>query len=329
MGCSKLKFVTARSIGIMGPMFGATSTCKSGDLFFISPHFGGLDPCDEYLKHLQSPYPLPHILDWGAHMNILNFKQKKEQQTKISMLTCYDFPSAQIIAESNIDCVLVGDSVAMAVHGFDSTIMATMEMMTLHTEAVARGLNKQFLISDLPFLCHRVSHTDTIQNVKKLLQAGAQAVKIEGADEGVCQTIRYLVTAGIPVMGHIGLTPQSIHQLGGYKVQGRGKEQADGLLEQAMHLENAGCFGLVIECVPKDVAKTITQALAIPTIGIGAGPDTDGQVLVWHDMLGLQTSFQPHFLKQFAHGKELFLSAINTYVEHIQLAQFPTLEHSF
>ena len=262
-------------------------------------------------------------------MKIHDFKRKKEQQAKISMLTCYDYPSACTIAESNIDCVLVGDSVAMAVHGFDSTIMATMEMMILHTAAVARGLNQQFLVSDLPFLCHRVSHTDTIQNVKKLLQAGAHAVKIEGADADVCQTISYLVTAGIPVMGHIGLTPQSIHQLGGYKVQGKEQEQAALLLQQASRLEAAGCFALVIECVPRQLAKTITDALSIPTIGIGAGVETDGQVLVWHDMLGLQTSFKPRFIKQFAQGKDVLLTAINAYVEQVQHAHFPALEHAF
>ena len=262
-------------------------------------------------------------------MKIHDFKRKKEQQTKISMLTCYDYPSACTIAESNIDCVLVGDSVAMAVHGYDSTIMATMEMMILHTAAVARGLNQQFLISDLPFLCHRVSHTDTIQNVKKLLQAGAHAVKIEGADTDVCQTISYLVTAGIPVMGHIGLTPQSIHQLGGYKVQGREQDQAALLLQQANRLEAAGCFALVIECVPGQLAKTITNTLTIPTIGIGAGAQTDGQVLVWHDMLGLQTNFKPRFIKQFAQGKEMLLNAINTYVEQVQEAHFPAIEHAF
>ena len=262
-------------------------------------------------------------------MKILDFKRRKEQQTKISMLTCYDYPSACTIAESNIDCVLVGDSVAMAVHGYDSTIMANMDMMVLHTAAVARGINQQFLVSDLPFLCHRVSHTDTIQNVKKLLQAGAHAVKIEGADADVCQTINYLVTAGVPVMGHIGLIPQSIHQLGGYKVQGKEQEQAALLVQQANRLEAAGCFALVIECVPSQVAKTITEALTIPTIGIGAGVETDGQVLVWHDMLGLQTSFKPRFIKQFAQGKEVLLAAINTYVEQVQNTHFPAVEHAF
>ena len=262
-------------------------------------------------------------------MNIHDFKRKKEQQIKISMLTCYDYPSACTIAASNVDCVLVGDSVAMAVHGHESTIMATMEMMALHTAAVARGLKRQFLISDLPFLCHRLSHTDTIQNVKRLLQAGAHAVKIEGADADVCQTISSLVTAGIPVMGHIGLTPQSIHQLGGYKIQGKEQEQADHLLQQAHCLEAAGCFALVIECVPQELATLITTTLTIPTIGIGAGAQTDGQVLVWHDMLGLQTSFKPKFLKQFATGHDTFLTAINAYVNQVQQVHFPAIEHAY
>jgi 3-methyl-2-oxobutanoate hydroxymethyltransferase len=262
-------------------------------------------------------------------MKIHDFKHKKEQHKKISMLTCYDYPSACIVAESALDCVLVGDSVAMAVHGHNSTIMATMEMMVLHTAAVARGIHKQFLVSDLPFLCHRISHTDTIQNVRKLLQAGAHAVKIEGADVDVCQTISFLVTAGIPVMGHIGLTPQSVHQLGGYKVQGKEQEQAAQLIQQAQALEAAGCFAIVIECVPSQLAKTITHALTIPTIGIGAGVETDGQVLVWHDMLGLQTTFKPRFIKQFAQGKDILLAAINAYVEQVQHTHFPALEHAF
>jgi len=223
----------------------------------------------------------------------------------------------------------VGDSVAMAVHGHESTIMATMEMMVLHTAAVARGLQKKFLVSDLPFLCHRISQAETIINVKHLLQAGAHAIKIEGADPDVCFTISNLVTAGIPIMGHIGLTPQSIHQLGGYVVQGKKQDQAALLLQQAVNLEAAGCFALVLECVPAQLAKAISARLTIPTIGIGAGSDTDGQVLVWHDMLGLQTHFKPRFIKQFAQGKEVLLQAINAYVEQVQGSHFPTLEHSF
>ncbi len=262
-------------------------------------------------------------------MNVLDFKLKKDQQTKITVLTCYDYPSACTIAESDVDCVLVGDSVAMAVHGHDSTLMATMDMMVLHTAAVARGIKNQFLISDLPFLCHRASLHDTVQNVKQLLQAGAHAVKIEGGDDDVYKTIEHLVTSGVPVMGHIGLTPQSIRQLGGYRIQGKEQEQAAILLQQAARLEAAGCFSLVIECVPTPVAKMITDALTIPTIGIGAGVETDGQVLVWHDMLGLQTTFRPRFVKQFAQGKELLLSAINTYVEQVKTTQFPTIEHAY
>lgn len=262
-------------------------------------------------------------------MNIRDFKRKKDQQSKITMLTCYDYPSACTISESIIDCVLVGDSVAMAVHGHDSTIMATIDMMVLHTAAVARGLKHQFLISDLPFLCHRGSRLDTVQQVKQLMQAGAHAVKIEGGDDDVCQTIAHLVASGVPVMGHIGLTPQSVYQLGGYKIQGKEQEQAALLLHQAHRLEAAGCFALVIECVPSLVAETITKALVIPTIGIGAGSTTDGQVLVWHDMLGLQTHFKPRFVKQFAEGKSILLKAINAYAEAVQQAHFPTIEYAF
>ncbi|KTC76837.1 3-methyl-2-oxobutanoate hydroxymethyltransferase [Legionella brunensis] len=262
-------------------------------------------------------------------MKIHDFKRKKQQQSKISMITCYDYPSARIVAESHVDCILVGDSVAMAVHGYETTVMATMEMMVLHTQAVARGLGQQFLISDLPFLGHRISKAETIQNVKQLIQAGAHAIKIEGSDADTCETIAYLVSAGIPIIGHIGLTPQSIHQLGGYKVQGKDEEQATQLLRQAADLEACGCFAIVIECVPQQLATTITQKLTIPTIGIGAGAGTDGQVLVWHDLLGLQTEFKPKFLKQYARGKEVILAAINSYAQQVQQAQFPTSEHAF
>ncbi|RUR18027.1 3-methyl-2-oxobutanoate hydroxymethyltransferase [Legionella sp. km535] len=262
-------------------------------------------------------------------MKIHDFKMNKQAGKKISMLTCYDYPSARIIAESNIDCVLVGDSVAMTVHGHDTTIMATIEMMELHTKAVARGLKQQFLVTDLPFLSHKLALSQTVDQVKRLLQAGAHAIKIEGADEDTCNTISYLVKAGIPVMGHIGLTPQSIHQLGGYKIQGKNQEQADHLVQQAIALEQSGCFALVIECVPQNLAKTITNSLVIPTIGIGAGSDTDGQVLVWHDMLGLQSTFTPKFAKKYTQGKDIFLDAINAYVQQVQHVNFPTPEYAF
>lgn len=262
-------------------------------------------------------------------MKITDFLRKKQQGEKITMLTCYDYPSARIIAESRLDCVLVGDSVAMAVHGHESTIMANMDMMVLHTQAVARGIKQQLIITDLPFLCHRMSFADTIGNVRRLLQAGAQAIKIEGGDVDTCQTITNLVTAGVPVLGHIGLTPQSICQLGTYKVQGRSDAEAARLRQEAHRLEQAGCSAIVIECVPRQVAQSITEALSIPTIGIGAGAATDGQVLVWHDVLGLQDEFKPRFLKQYAQAKGLLLEGINAYVIQVRESQFPALEHAF
>ena len=261
-------------------------------------------------------------------MKIHHFKQMKQHQQKISMLTCYDYPSAVILANSSVDCLLVGDSVAMAVHGYESTIMANMEIMALHTAAVARGLGHQFLVTDLPFMSYRISHEDTMQNAKKLLQAGAHAVKIEGADEDICRSIKKLVAAGVPVMGHIGLTPQSIHTLGGYKIQGKLESQQLELINHALLLEDAGCFAIVIECVPNAIAELITNKLSIPTIGIGAGNKTDGQILVWHDMLGLQTEFHPKFLKHFLQGKAILLDAINSYVEEVKLGYFPVVSES-
>ena len=262
-------------------------------------------------------------------MTIHDFKRKKQQQAKISMLTCYDYPSARLIAASNLDCVLVGDSVAMAVHGHPTTVMATMDMMILHTQAVARGLGTQFLISDLPFLSYRLSLAESTRHAGQLLQAGAQAVKLEGADIDALHTIQHLVQAGIPVMGHLGLTPQSVHQLGGHRVQGKQSTQAARIREEALALEQAGCFALVLECIPQELAQTITQRLAIPTIGIGASVHTDGQVLVWHDLLGLNTSFQPRFVKRFAESSTLTVSAINAYVAEVSTQVFPAQEHAF
>lgn len=262
-------------------------------------------------------------------MKIQDFKRKKQQQNTITMITCYDYPSAKIADESSIDCVLVGDSLAMVVHGYDNTLMATMDMMVLHTQAVARGLTHPFLVTDLPFLCHKASRSETIHHVKQLLKAGAHAVKIEGGDPDTCDTIQFLVTAGIPVMGHIGLTAQSIHQLGGHRVQGKTASQATLLLQQAKALEAAGCFAIVLECMPPVVADTITKALEIPTIGIGAGNVTDGQVLVWHDLLGMQTEFKPKFVKYFANTKSIMLDAINHYVQQVQTREYPGLEHTY
>ena len=264
-----------------------------------------------------------------AKMRITDFQKKKIQQEKITMLTCYDYPSARILADSGVECVLVGDSVAMAVHGLKNTLMATMPMMIMHTEAVARGVHQQLLITDLPFLCHKISKSDTVNNARLLLQAGAQALKIEGGDNDTCATIEYLVNAGIPILGHIGLTPQYIYQLGGYKIQGKTHDQADELLAQAKRLENSGCQAIILECIPELVGQVITESLSIPTIGIGAGRYTDGQVLVWHDLLGMQDEFKPKFIKQYACIKPIVLEAINHYVTQVKNVEFPGVEHIF
>lgn len=261
-------------------------------------------------------------------MNIADFQKKKHLNEKITVLTCYDYPSARMIANTSLDAVLVGDSLAMAVHGLDSTVMATLDMMVLHTKAVARGLGKQFLISDLPFMCHRLSLRDTLLSVQQLMQAGAQAVKIEGGDDDCCHAIAKTVQAGVPVMGHIGLTPQYIHQLGGYRVQGRNHAAAERLLQEAKQLEAAGCFALVLECIPHTLAKEISKTLSIPTIGIGAGKDTDGQVLVWHDVLGLH-DFDAKFLKQYMPGQTLITSEIRRYVQDVKEQTFPEASHCF
>lgn len=262
-------------------------------------------------------------------MNIIDFKRKKELGQKISFITCYDYPSAKTIAETNIDCVLVGDSVAMTVHGHANSLQADIQMMTLHTKAVARGIGHQLIVSDLPFLSHRGSIDKVLGHVQELIQSGAHAIKIEGGDNDTLKTINYLITAGIPIMGHLGLTPQYYHQLGGFRVQGKNKSQADVLRHQALALQNAGCFGLVLECVPASLARLISQELDIPVIGIGAGVDTDGQILVWHDLLGLQTELQPKFVKEFFNGKQHMITAINSYVEEVQKNLFPTASHSY
>ncbi|MCX7116254.1 MAG: 3-methyl-2-oxobutanoate hydroxymethyltransferase [Gammaproteobacteria bacterium] len=262
-------------------------------------------------------------------MKSLDFKKKKQINEKITVLTCYDYPSARIAAESQLDCLLVGDSLAMVVHGFPSTIHATMDMMVAHTEAVSRGLGQQFLISDMPFLSFREGLSQTVINVQRLMQAGAHAIKLEGGDPDVYQTVSHLAQFGIAVIGHLGLTPQSVHYLGGYRVQGRQAEQAAQLISQAIELEKAGCLAVVLECVPAALAKQISEQLTIPTIGIGSGIDTDGQVLVWHDLLGLQTELLPKFVKQYVHLKPELVNALNCYHQDVRTHLFPTLDHGF
>jgi 3-methyl-2-oxobutanoate hydroxymethyltransferase len=246
----------------------------------------------------------------------------------ISMVTCYDTWSARIIVATDIDCILVGDSAAMVMHGHDTTIPADLDMMARHVAAVRRGAGDLLVIADMPFLAHRKGLQPTVEAVEKLMKAGAQAVKIEGAGDGV-DTIRHIVSSGVPVMGHLGLTPQSIHQLGGFRVQGRGEEAGQLLLEEARRLEGAGCFALVLECVPSEVARAVTGALAIPTIGIGAGPHTSGQVLVLQDLLGMQPDFKPHFLRTYLDGFELLRDALARYDHDVKAGQFPSDEESY
>ena len=261
-------------------------------------------------------------------MRVIDFSQKKKLQEKISMVTCYDFWSAQIVAESDIDCVLVGDSVAMIMHGFANTIPATVDMIASHVESVCRGAPDKFVVADMPFLSVRAGVSQAIRSVDTLLKAGAQAVKIEGI-EGHTKIIQHIVQSGVPVMGHLGLTPQSVHQLSGFRVQGKEDGEAQRLLDQAEEVESAGCFALVLECIPSRVAAEVTNKLTIPTIGIGAGPGTDGQVLVLHDLLDLTGKFQAKFLRKYLNGRELILDALKQYDEDVKSGGFPSEEESY
>lgn len=261
-------------------------------------------------------------------MNVLDFATRKREKKKLSMITCYDYSFARIVDQSEIDCVLVGDSAAMVMHGHGTTIPADMDMMASHTAAVVRGAPSKFVIGDLPFLSYRKGLRHGMDCVEKLMKAGAHAVKLEGVS-GNEELIRHIVGSGVPVMGHIGLTPQSVHQLGGFKVQGKNQSAAQGLRDQGKILQDLGCFSLVLECVPADLAMTMTESLDIPTIGIGAGPGTDGQVLVLHDLLGLNTEFKPKFVRRFAELHQASLQAFNDYHRQVQEVCFPSEKESF
>lgn len=262
-------------------------------------------------------------------MNQLNdFALYKSKSEKITMIACYDYWSAKILAKSSVDTLLVGDSVAMVVYGHNSTLHATMDMMVAHTEAVRRGCSDKFLVADMPFLSFRHGPYQAVDDAGRLMKAGANAVKIEGT-LGHLETIQFLIESGIPVMGHLGLTPQYIHTLGGFKVQGKKQEQQTIIKQQALDLESVGCFSIVLECVPSHLGKEISQSLSIPTIGIGAGPGTDGQVLVLHDLMGLDSSFYPKFLKKFGEGHDLFLASLNRYHDEVKQGLFPSSKESF
>lgn len=261
-------------------------------------------------------------------MKVQDFSRKKSEGVPISMVTCYDSWSAALIAATDIDCVLVGDSLAMVIYGHETTLPASIDTMAAHTAAVRRGMPGKFLIGDLPFLSYRKGLEIAVDNVGKLMTAGANAVKLEGA-EGNLELIRHLAESGVPVMGHLGLTPQSVHQLGGFKVQARSDEAAARLLEHAVELQRAGCFSLVLEAVPAEVAAEVTRVLEIPTIGIGAGPNVDGQVLVLQDLLGVNTAFKPKFVRSWLDGSSLIRDALQAYHRDVTSRAFPNGEESY
>jgi 3-methyl-2-oxobutanoate hydroxymethyltransferase len=262
-------------------------------------------------------------------VTITEIKEMKQRKEKIPMLTAYDYVTAKMVDEAGVPLILVGDSLGMVMLGYESTIPVTMEEMIHHTKAVVRGARKALIIGDMPFMSYHISVSDALHNASRFIQeGGAQAVKLEGG-EVVAEKVRRLVDCGIPVMGHIGLTPQSIHQLGGFKVQGKAVEEAKKLLNDARILEEAGAFAIVLECTPAPLSKLITQKLVIPTIGIGAGPDCDGQVQVISDLLGLYTEFVPKHAKQYARLAGEIKTAVSSYIDEVKSLNFPTMEQSY
>ena len=260
--------------------------------------------------------------------NIRDFAAAKSEGRKIVVATAYDATFARLLAQTPVDCLLVGDSVMMVVHGADDTLGATTEIMALHTRAVAKGAGDKFIVADFPFLAARKGIPAALDCAAELLRAGAHAVKVEGA-RGHIDTIRHLVESGIPVMGHLGLQPQNVRALGGYTVQGRAAAAAQEIREEAALLANAGVFALVLECVPRALAAEVTAALRIPTIGIGAGPDCDGQVLVLQDLLGLNLQFKPRFVRHFAPGAETVQAGVTRFAEAVRTGEFPAEAESF
>lgn len=261
-------------------------------------------------------------------MKIEQFKEMKLQGKKISVVTCYDFWSAKLINKTPINCILVGDTLAMVMHGFETTVFATVDMMVMHLNAVVKGAPKKWIIADMPFLSYRQHFSKTMDNVQQLMQTGAHGVKLEGC-QGNLKLIEYLCESGIPVFGHLGLTPQSIHQLGGFKVQGQNPHSAQTILKEAQQLEQAGCTALFLECIPRGLSQQISQTLTIPTIGIGAGLEVDGQVLVLQDMLGLQPEFKARFYKPFLNGAVLIEKALTEFDAQVKQKQFPCERHSY
>ncbi|WP_246942135.1 3-methyl-2-oxobutanoate hydroxymethyltransferase [Bacillus pinisoli] len=258
-----------------------------------------------------------------------DFIKMKREEKKIAMLTAYDFPTGKLAEQAGVDLILVGDSLGMVVLGYDSTIPVTVDDMIHHTKAVKRGAMDTFIVTDMPFMSYHISKEDTLKNAKKIFQeSGAHALKLEGAGE-VVELIRLLTNAGIPVMAHLGLQPQSVAVLGGYSVQGKDAESAARLLEDAKKCEEAGAFAVVLECVPKQVAEHISLNISIPTIGIGAGNKTDGQVLVFHDLIKFGVSRVPKFVKTYMDSNEEIKRSVAQYIADVKTMDFPSDQHSF
>ncbi|PJF44804.1 MAG: 3-methyl-2-oxobutanoate hydroxymethyltransferase [Phototrophicales bacterium] len=256
-------------------------------------------------------------------------QRMKKRQQPITMVTAYDYPTARLVDDAEVEIALVGDSLGMVVHGFSSTLPVTMDMMILHTQAVRRGLKRALLVADMPFMSYQTTPEDALRNAARFLQeGGADAIKIEGG-QTMATTIRRIVDAGIAVMGHVGLTPQSISAFGGFRVQGKTIETARKIIADAKAVEAAGAFSIVIEGVPAPLAAEITKRVSIPTIGIGAGAGCDGQVLVIHDILGLYSEYAPKFVKQYARLDQAIREAIVAFREDVRARQFPTDEHVY
>jgi len=275
-----------------------------------------------------SPVPVSVTAPTRKKVTTLTFRQKKERGEVISMLTAYDYPTALAMDQAGVDSILVGDSLGMVVLGYANTLPVTMEEMLHHSRAVARGAQLALLIGDMPFMSYQASVEDAVRNAGRFLQQGGMdAVKLEGGRERA-DAVRAIVGAGIPVMGHLGLTPQSVNQLGGFRPQGKNAVAAKRLLEDALLLEEAGCFSIVLESVPAKLAEFISRKISIPTIGIGAGVGCDGQVLVTHDLLGLFDRFTPKFVKKYADFHGEMKRAFGEYLQEVQAHQFPGAEHS-
>ncbi len=254
--------------------------------------------------------------------NINQLFAKQQAGEKLAMLTCYDYSSAKIINQSAVEMILVGDSAAMVMHGEQSTLPIDYQTMAQHVRAVAKGAPDKFIIGDMPFLSYRKSLDENMNAVEALMKAGAHAIKLEGVN-GNETLIKHIVDSGIPVMGHIGLTPQSVNQFGGFKVQGKSADDQDRIIKEAKTLESLGCFSVVLECVPDELTRELVKHTDMITIGIGAGAAVDGQVLVFQDMLGYSSAFSPKFLRRYLNTEELFLNAFNAYAEDVKKQEFP------